>query len=384
MNGNKKKIIYCITKANWGGAQKYVYDMATALDSSLYEVMVLMGGDGYLNTKLKEKGIKTVVLKNLSRDISFLKDFISFCGLVKIFIKERPDIIHLNSSKMGLLGALAGRILFIPKIIFTGHGWAFNEDRSKLQKKIIYLLHKITIFLSHTTIAVSEQTKSQIVKNGNKSKKIVVIRNGIGEIDFLTREVAREKILEKLPADLDTQNRFLIGTISELHKNKGLEYLIEAVRLLKVSGQNISLPIVVIIGDGEKGAELREIIKRYSLEDTIFMVGRIDEASKYLKAFDIFTLTSITEALPYVLLEAGKARLAVIASRVGGIGGIVEDMKSGMLVEPKNSDGISKAIDFLLKNKGKVDIFGKNLQEKIENDFSRDEMVRRTIEVYKV
>ena len=169
----KKKIIYCITKANWGGAQKYVYDLATSVDPDLYNVLVLVGGDGSLVNKLKDRGIKVIILKSLARDVSFIKDIMSFFRLLKIFHQEKPDIIHLNSSKMGLIGSLAGRILRIPKIIFTGHGWAFNEDRSIFQKKIIYFLHKLTIHLAHTVIAVSEQTKNQITKN-KVCKKIVV------------------------------------------------------------------------------------------------------------------------------------------------------------------------------------------------------------------
>ena len=161
----KKKILYCITKGNWGGAQKYAYDLATTLPKDQYEVVVLLGIDGELTKKLQAKNIRTIVLNNLPREISLIKDFFGFLKLLKIFRQEKPDIIHLNSSKMGFLGAWAGRLAGIKKIIFTGHGWAFNEDRSLWQKKLIYLLHLLTIALAHQTIAVSQETKKQIAKN---------------------------------------------------------------------------------------------------------------------------------------------------------------------------------------------------------------------------
>jgi glycosyltransferase involved in cell wall biosynthesis len=382
---NKKKIIYCITKANWGGAQKYVYDLATSVNPDLYEVAVLVGTDGSLVDKLQIKGVRSIILGNFSRDISVFKDFWAFFKLLKMFYQEKPDIIHLNSSKMGLMGALAGRILLIPKIIFTGHGWAFNEDRSGWQKKIIYWLHKLTILLAHRTIAVSEQTKEQIHGGKFLNKKMVVIRNGIGEIDFLGRDKARSLILRgvKQEQGLTLFQKTWIGTISELHKNKGLKYLIEAVHLLDVDTDDRSkLPVVIIIGDGERKEKLQERINRYNLQNNIFMVGRVEEAEKYLKAFDVFTLTSITEALPYVLLEAGQAGLPIIASGVGGIPEIIDDMQNGILVQPRDPEGIKKAIDFIIKNPDKAAVFSQNIKNKIKEHFNKDTMVRKTVEIY--
>lgn len=382
---NRKKILYCITKANWGGAQKYVFDLATSLNPELYDVMVLFGSDGSLVSKLQTKGVKVMVLGSLTRDVSFLKDIWAFFRLLKIFYREKPDIVHLNSSKMGLMGALAGRILRIPKIIFTGHGWAFNEDRSMWQKRIIHWLHKLTILLAHKTIAVSEQTKEQIHAGKFLNKKMVVIRNGVGEIEFLDKDEARNLILRGIKQEqgLTLFQKTWIGTISELHKNKGLKYLIEAAHLLDLKTENkADLPVVIIIGDGERKEKLQARINRYNLQDTIFMVGRVEEAEKYLKAFDIFTLTSITEALPYVLLEAGQAGLPIIASGVGGIPEIIDDKQNGILVPSKEPEEIKQAIEFLLQNPDKSAMFGQNIQEKIQEHFNKATMVRKTVEIY--
>lgn len=381
---SNRKIIYCITKANWGGAQKYVFDLATSVDPKLYDVAVLVGQDGTLVERLKANNIRTIVLGNLSRDVSAFRDFWAFLQILKVFYKEKPWIIHLNSSKMALLGALAGRILRVPKIIFTGHGWAFNEDRSRLQKKIIYYLHKLTIALAHKTIAVSEQTKNQIQGGKFLARKMVVIRNGIGKVDFLNMEVARAKILEKLPSDLDLKNKVWLGTVSELHKNKGLKYLIEAMHLLDtLIDDQTNLPLVIIIGDGERREKLQERINRYNLQSNIFMVGRVEEAEKYLQAFDIFTLTSITEALPYVLLEAGQAGLPIVASAVGGIPEIITDKQNGLLVPPKDSEEIKKAVEFLMDNPEQRLAFGGAIQKKIRASFDKEIMIKKTLEMYR-
>ncbi len=381
----KTKILYCITKSNMGGAQKYVYDLAISLPKDTFDVSVLVGNDGTLVQKLQTANIRTIVLGNLNRNIKFWSDLKSFFKLIKIFRQERPDIIHLNSSKIGLLGALAGRLTNITKIIFTGHGWAFNEDRSPFQKKILYYLHKFTICLSHKTIAVSEQTKNQIIKSNCDNKKIIVIKNGLEQIDFFDKETARKFLAEKLPSNLNLENRFWLGTISELHKNKGLKYLIEAIHLLDIACEDqSSLPLLIIIGGGERREKLQQRINRYNLNNVIFLLGRIEEANKYLKAFDIFTLTSITEALPYALLEAGQAGLPIIASGVGGIPEIIDDMQNGILVRPKEPTEIKQALDFILTKPDKIALFSTNIRNKILTEFSREKMIAETLPLYTI
>lgn len=383
MSEKKIKIIYAITKADWGGAQRYVYDLAISLPKNSYDVSVILGNTGTLSQKLETAGIKTIILGGLERDVKIGQDILALLKLIKIFKKEKPDIIHLNSSKMGGLGVIAGKIALIPKIIFTGHGWAFNEDRGEWQKKIIYWLHSLTVKLADKTIAVSQKTLEQMNPSKKILQKTLVIRNGIEQINFLDKNAARQEISKKLPAEIETQNKIWLGTISELHKNKGLKYIIEAMHLLEIESNDTStLPILVIVGEGERREKLQERVNRYRLQNNIFLVGRIDEASKYLKAFDIFTLTSITEALPYVILEAGSAGLPVIASGVGGIPEIITDMVSGILVRPKEPDEIVKALDFLLKNPDGMASFGQKLEKKIKTDFSKEKMIKETLKIY--
>src|SRR5690606_1306505 len=105
-----KKILYVITKANWGGAQKYVFDLACHSQKNGFDSLVAFGQGGKLQKKLTDHNVKTIKIENLDRDISIIKDFLVFLDLLKIFTKEKPDIIHLNSSKIGGLGALAGQI----------------------------------------------------------------------------------------------------------------------------------------------------------------------------------------------------------------------------------------------------------------------------------
>jgi len=377
----KRKLYICITKSNWGGAQKYVFDIATNTPRDQFDTTVLLGGDGDLKIKLENIGIKTILLKNSQRDIDTKKDFSLLLELIDLFKKEKPDIIHLNSSKMGFAGALAGRIAGIKKIIFTAHGWAFNEDRGFISKIFFRILHISTVLLSHKTIAVSEITKNQLGKIFDK--KFVVIRNGVKDIKLIDKESSRDfilqKIIEKNPniKNIPLLKYKWIGTISELHKTKGINYAIDAVSKIK---SNI---IFIVIGEGEKRRELEEQIIKLGLANKVFLVGKVDMASSYLQALDIFTLSSITEALPYVLLEAGYAGLPIIASNVGGIPEIIENEKTGILVEPRHQEEIKTAIENLLKNPDKSTLLGENLKNKISKNFAQKNMLEKTFNLYK-
>ncbi len=377
----RQKIIYLITKGNWGGAQRYVYDLATRLPKSHFDVSVLMGQGEELKRKLEAEGISCQQLPSLGRDIKIWGDLKVFFDLLAYFKKERPDIIHLNSSKIGGIGALAGRIYNLQpttynlktKIIFTAHGWAFNEDRPFWQKKVIAFLHWITILLTHQTIVVSNNSASQIISWPGVGTKIRVVHNGLSKLEFLDKEASRLSLL----GSATFHNSQIIGTISELHKNKGLDYLIRATA--QCQGSPLTL---VIIGEGEERTKLEALIKDLKLEDMVFLVGRKENAAQYLKAFDIFALTSITEAFPYVILEAGLAGLPVVASGVGGIPEVINSMESGILIRPKQVPEITKAIDFLLANSTKATRFGRNLKQKVGKEFSTPRMVKQTIEVY--
>jgi len=106
----KKKILFVITKSNWGGAQRYVYDIATNMPRDRFELVVAAGGDGVLIDKLKSAGIQTIAIRALDRDISIIKEILSFFSLLAIYRRERPSVIHANSSKAGGIAATAAWI----------------------------------------------------------------------------------------------------------------------------------------------------------------------------------------------------------------------------------------------------------------------------------
>ncbi|HEX8994262.1 MAG TPA: glycosyltransferase family 4 protein [Candidatus Paceibacterota bacterium] len=369
-----RKILFVITKSNWGGAQRYVYDLATSLPSSQFSVAVACGrtdDQNGLDARLKSAGIEVIYVDALARDVNASKDLTVFKELHRIFKKNKPDIVHLNSSKAGGLGAFAARLAGVHNIIFTAHGWPFYEDRPLWQRTIIKFLSWMTVALSHTTIALCERDLHAFDGWPFTSGKITKIYNGI-----LAAPTGRASAQSALESHGIHTSLPLIGTIAELHKNKGLSYLIEAMVYLPGAA-------LCIIGDGEERAALEDMINANHLTDRVFLPGFIADAANLIApAFDIFVLPSIKEGFPYVILEAGAVGLPTVASCTGGILEIIDNNESGLLVQPKDVSGLVRALHALIDDTRKRTMFGKALQEKIIREFSLKQMADRTIEVY--
>lgn len=362
-----KKVLYLITKSNWGGAQRYVYDLATHLDKSEFEPMVALGGDGELSTLLQHAGIKVIKINSLGRDVSAKKDWLFIKELWQILKTEKPDIFHVNSSKAGAIGTLLGRLARVPRVIFTAHGWAFNEDRPYFQKIIIKGIHWLTVSFSHQTIAVSKA----IILQMNwplVHKKMRVINPGRSIGVMYGKTEARDKLIGIKPELTKYKNHLWIITIAELHPIKRIDVLLRAMKVVREKNNKI---INLVIGDGQLKNDLAAQINGLGTSDTSFLLGSVTEAARFLKAADLFVLPSKSESYGYVLHEAGLASVPVLATNVGGIPDVIKDGETGILIEPDNPEMLAEKIIDFVEHK-------KQWQER--SSLHHEEMEQRSIE----
>ncbi len=369
-----KRILYVITKANWGGAQRYVFDLALAAKARGHEVLVITGAEGILTKKLNEHGIDVESVDRMKRDISLKSELASFRALLESIRRYRPDVVHANSSKAGGLASLASRIAGVPLIIFTAHAWAYNEGRPLYQRALIALFHYGTVLLAHKTICVSEALRKEARWMPLVGRKLVVIHNGIAGGALLERIDARDRLSPEFVHDYPGIP--WIGTIAELHPSKGLDTLIEAFAHLD------SEAVLVIIGGGQELGHLEKLSQIHGVGNRVLLAGFIDNASSLLAAFDIFALPSRSEAFGTVLLEAGLASLPAVGSDVGGIPEVLKDKESGMLVPPADSKALAVALDTLVQNADLRAKLGNALRERVLRVFSPEKMLRETFALY--
>jgi glycosyltransferase involved in cell wall biosynthesis len=372
-----RKILFVITKSNWGGAQRYVYDLATALPKADWRVAVVMGGTGEqgapggrLEEELRHKDVTALFIPAFMRDVSLRADWQAFRQLYDLFATERPDVVHLNSSKAGGLGALAAQLAGVPHIVFTSHGLVWDEDRNPLTRAAIWFASWLTFLLCDRVIVLSQDNYARARKLPFCKNKITLVYNGVAPLEFLARQEAREAL--QLP-----QDALVVGALGELTWNKQLHVLIRAFGELVRGGFNGTL---CIIGGGEEQQFLETLLDELKLQDRVRLAGFVPNGHHYLKAFDVFVLPSVKEGLPYVLMEAGQAGLPVIATRISGSTDILDE--AGVLVQPKKEKELAEALTRLLADAPKRAALAAALQARVQKEFSLEHMVSATLGVY--
>jgi len=379
----KKKILFLITKSNWGGGQRYVYDLATRLNRDEFDVAVALGGNGELYLNLEKAGIRVIPIEGLQRDVSFKQELKASKQIANIIKTEKPDILHVNSSKAGAIGSLIGRLLGVKLVVFTALGWAFNEDRPSWQKFLIKIVHWLTVLLAHKTIALSSGVKEQMNWPFTDSK-IFVVHLGRHISEIANREEARQIIIAQAKTKFPTtnlvnyQNNIWLGSLSELHPIKQLPKAIAAVATLVKEFPTLRY---VMIGDGQQRDVIEKQIQTLNLQEHIFPVGAIFEAGRLLSAFDVFVFPSRSEAFGYVLLEAGAAGVPVVATKVGGILDVVNDKETGLLVERDSTKELTDALREMLANEALRERLAL-AHHKRSATFTIDKMVTETLRIY--
>ena len=278
-----------------------------------------------------------------------------------------------------------------PKIIFTAHGWEFNSsERSFLSKLFFKFLSWITILLSHKTIAVSEAMTRLLRGWPFVYRKFEVIWNGVKPIGFLEKEESRNLLTNLDPRLRGDDGVRWVGTLAELHPIKGLDILIDAAKIVLDPHLRGDDDIqFIVMGTGELKEKLQKQIDKNNLTENFILLGYVEEAAKYLKAFDLFVLPSRSEALGLVILEAGLASLPVVATEVGGIPEIITDKENGLLVKKENKEELARAINEMLSDekpfdeaRGKAQKMAVVLNKKVSAKFSYKNMLEKTVDLY--
>lgn len=361
-----KKILYVITKANFGGAQRYVLELACAFKDEGHQVAVAVGGSGELINRLQAAGIEVFSIAGAQRDINLKQEITALASLFHIIREYRPDIVHLNSSKVGVLGSLIARSLRVPHIVFTAHGWPFLEARPWQWRAMAWIGSYLTALLAHAVITVSEHDKAA-QHMPLIARKTTVIHPSLSPFTPLDRTSARAALYPPHIREAHASHVW-VGTIGELTQNKNHTTLIDVIAAFNATHH--TKLFLTIIGAGELRESLTEQIELRGATTFANLYGPLAEARLYLSAFDIFILPSRKEGLPYALLEAGYAGLPCIASHVGGIGEIISDGERGLLIDPQSPRELEEALEMLINQPDLRVSFATALEAHVREQFA--------------
>jgi glycosyltransferase involved in cell wall biosynthesis len=355
------KILLVITKAEIGGAQAFVLNLARGLNKKGHEVVVAAGDGDFLSQELSRDNIKFLRIDNIKRSKNPLSSFLFIWELKKIIDKESFNVVHLNSTNTlpGVISACLSKKK--PKTIFTVHGLSVldkNYKASSLVKIIFKLYFKIFLYFIDKIVFVSKYNLIESAKQGI-AKDGLVIYNGLN-IDqnyFLDHLKARQALTSF--SKIDLSDNYLIGSIGRLATQKNYDFLINIWPEIKKIKTNAKL---IIIGEGPERNKYESLIKKLNLVNDIFLSGELKDASCLLKGLDLFILPSIYEGLSISLIEAILSDIPVLASDVGGNSEVI-GLKNCYKLDDKN-DLLFKLVHPLLIDIDKKQFYADNMVEK--------------------
>lgn len=311
-------------------------------------------------------------LKRINADfinIKSRKDFSWVGKLADLIRVYQPDIIFthgFNGAIVVLIERLLKKIRI--KTILTYHG-AYQAPTNA--KKIVERLYNgLSIWaykhVAYRTICVAEYSRQYLISKGVPASKVVTIYNGI-----------KDSVSSCCPVKMSSSTTNII-TASRIDKVKGLNYMLDAIRILQRKKMNFHY---YMIGEGPELANLINICHEYNLDDKVSFVGFQDNVPDWLEAADIFVIPSLSENHSIAILEAMRAQRAIVATKVGGNGESITDEDQGLLIPRADSISLANALERLILDPLLREKLAIGARTRFEKEFTESAMMHNLIKV---
>ena len=334
---NKKTTCFFNSCTFWGGGEKVNFSYSSYFIKENIPTCIFANPNSLLFKKASTNKIpvSSIKISNLS-----LFNPLKWIKLYFLYKKHNVNTVIFSLSQDLKIGSIIAKIARIKNIVYS-RGLAVPIKNNFLNRFIL------TKCLTHI-IANSEETKKTILKNfDNKilKNKVKVIYRGLNPQEYNTNDDSQkyiDSIIKK-----KQKGTFIIGTAGRLVKQKGLNYIIDIAKKLKLKKINFK---ILIAGTGELRQQLEQEIKKNNLEKFITLLGFITNIKSFMSCLDIFILCSLWEGFGFVLAEAMLFKRAVICFNISSNPEIVENNKTGFLIPPFNTDLFIDKIIYLKKN----------------------------------
>lgn len=343
-----------INYAGNAGTEKYVDVLEREYRKLGHICYLAYNVAGKLSSDLQERGVRSL---RLDLDKSGLK---TAPRLIAAYCKENEiDVIHVQYPRENIYAIKSLKYYKKPKVVFTSH--LSIKQGFKWQ-----ILNRIYTRKNHAVIALYDDAKDLLIKNGVCKKKIQIVYNGV--------ELQSDTALYK-------KDPFKMCIMARYEPEKGLDFLIDSLaRLKEKTTENF---VVDILGEGEYFDRITRRRKELGLEMSVNQVGYTKKTKEYLLNSSLYLCSSENEAMSFSILEAFSYGLPCVATDVGGnyllvnINGV-----SGKLVNYGDTEAFSDAIKAYMDNEALWDKDSKAAKNKIEQVFSLEMLAKNTLKVY--
>ena len=354
-----------------GGGERVVTHIASGLaERSIRTMVVCLAEAGPLAGRLDGTGVGLVVIGSKKG-----YDFGAIRRLTKTLRRFRPDVINCHDRSSLPYVVLANLFARRRPVVYSAHGLLYNADQEPRRR------HRMAMRGVRMATAVSQPAADRHGEYLAWRKPFSIIPNGVPDIPRNQRH--RAAIRRELGIGDETVALLAVGNA---RPEKGFEDLLDAAATLTARSagpaQNIRVLVVGKMPDTPYCRDLLAQRQRLGLEDTVEFLGYRDDTARLYPAADCFVLSSRSEGLPMVLLEAMTAGLGVVATRVGGVPKAVGD-EAGILVDAAAPDELAAAILTVASDADLRARLGAAARRRALENYSDDAMVERYIEVYK-
>jgi glycosyltransferase involved in cell wall biosynthesis len=331
------RIIRIIARLNVGGPAKHVAWLTAELHPPEFRSLLVAGtvpeGEEDMGYFAEELGLTPLFIPEMSREIS-PKDAVTVWKLFRLFLRDRPHIVHTHTAKAGTVGRIAGffyrwltpgALMGRPrrcKFVHTYHGHVFHSYYGPIRTRVFILIERLlTKFVTDRVIVVSEQQRREIAEEFQigRINKFVVVPLGLDLKTFANASTRRTPLRQELGIGEDT---LLVGIVGRLTEIKNHELFLRAAerfkRLWTEMGESRTVRFI-IIGEGSRRTALEELSASLGLTDDVTFTGGRKDPENFYPALDVAALTSRNEGTPLTLIEAMANERPVIATNVGGV-----------------------------------------------------------------
>jgi len=300
----------------------------------------------------------------------------NFAGAFEILCfawNEKVDILHSHGYKGNILFGFIPKVIRRLPMVSTAHGWTWTGGLSRMM--VYEYLDVLALGCVDQVVVVNSAMQSHPKLQGAVRRRLTVIENGI----------SCEELPDHNSAGVDSQIQAFcevgvtIGAIGRLSTEKGFDLLIEAFARLVSEGMDIRL---LILGEGAQRSILEDQIKRLNISERVFMPGYRLDGHLYLPYLKLFAISSLTEGLPMVLLEAMRAAVPIVSTSVGGIPEVLQDGLCGQLVEPGSVAALLTGIQQAFGNIRETSQRVKAARQRVLETYSSRTMAIKYSEVY--
>ena len=352
---------------SFGGAEVRVLALASALSRQRpYGVAVLR--DSPLHCRLAKAGLNTLPIPLDCKNPLLL---LSLCRMIKQY---NFMVVDTHNPQSNLWGGLASAITGVKRKITTVHSTkdpTFSCSKTFRHERILQL----NALMNAHFIAVSLSVAQYLTDLKIKREEISVVPNGVD----LSAPYSQQHDL-RLRHSLEwSANDYIVIVVGRLEAVKGHTFLIEALKTAVHLRPHLRC---LIVGDGTQRAPLQELVHRLQLGKHVHFTGFREDVQELLTACDGFCMPSLSEGLPYALLEACAMRLPLLTTKVGGMEEILRDSDTAIMVPPGNASALAKGLLQLVDTPRASRRMSDVALHVIQQRFSVDDMTTRSLALY--